>query len=94
MTKRITIIHHFDAEGADTFHAPAGIDIEVLTVDERAPGDRVYRRDLTFEAPDALARIIGDPDIIGHSGDARHEAIRRRVLGLPLVKVVKGEESQ
>ncbi len=88
MSEHITIIHYFDVEGRDTFHVPAGVDIEVLSIDERAPGDRVYRRGLMRETPEIMAMMIG-PGPAGHAGDARHEAIRRRVLGLPLLEVVK-----
>lgn len=88
---KITVIQHFDEDGSDQFYVPDGINVEVLTIDERAPNDRAYRRQVIHATAGAMTRIIGESEI-GHSGDARHEGVRRRILGLPVATLVRDEQ--
>lgn len=82
-----TVIIHRGEDGLDTILSDDP-SITVLEIDERAPNDRVYRREV--EIIDAARRdaIIGT-DEIGHADDERHEAITRRILGQPTLTVIK-----
>lgn len=53
---------------------------EVFTVQDSAPNDRVYRLSAAHTISFAeVDKILGD-DPVGHSGDARHETIKNRIL--------------
>lgn len=58
-------------------------EVTVLQIDERAPNDRVYRREIRRVTQQETNALIGD-NPIGHNGDERHAAISKRVLGEPL----------
>lgn len=81
------IIHHTEDGETILCDDPA---VTVLEIDERAPHDRVFRRRVEARTVARIAALIGD-DAIGHAGDARHEAIRRRVAGETPVHLVTSE---
>lgn len=76
MADRIRTCIMFDSEGAF-----AGVvvsdDVEVYSIDESAPHDRIYRMTVTPD-PDRVATLIGTNDI-GSAQDGRHAAIMARV---------------
>ena len=75
---RPTCVVHIDKDGVYTF-AVCG-DARMLVIDEQAAVtyDRVYQIATQIDETRLHALIDGDP--IGHSKDARHEAITARVL--------------
>lgn len=87
-----TAIVHFDAEGEQSYWSTDGV--RLLTIDERAPGDRVYEMSGHI-TPDQLAAMIGD-DPIGNQHDERHAAIAAFVTaaeaGTPHLRIIRNEE--
>jgi len=84
-----TIIFHVDVDGTQTIYSD--VPVRYLQIEEAAPNDRVYRRQVIAATPTAISAMIGDSPI-GHAGDDRHEALSRRILGKPTVELVKGDE--
>lgn len=79
----------------DVEYFVSGDPVQLLLVDERAPGDRVYEW-LPRHPFDPLTELIGQ-SVIGSSLDMRHEAIKRQVEnyldGTPVVTLVPGDSS-
>ena len=73
-----TCVVHIDKDGIYSF-AVCG-DARLLVIDEQAHAefDRVYQVSTQIDETRLHALIDGDPR--GHSKDARHEAIKARVL--------------
>lgn len=72
---RVVIILQEDCFGFDVVTDEA---CEILVVSDFTPNDRVYRMKPHTVGPDFVDSVLGDSDI-GHSGDARHEAVRHRI---------------
>ncbi len=64
---KAAVVLHIDEDGNLDLRAFGDGSVLVLTIDERAPGDRVYEHTLR-EPPAALGELIGT-DRIGHMGD-------------------------
>lgn len=60
-------------------------DVNVYTVCELSPNDRVYKHS-EYVTEDEITSIIGDSPI-GSKDDARHAALSARVLGKPFTIV-------
>lgn len=89
-----TAIVLFDAEGEQSYWATDGV--RLLTIDERAPRDRVYEMNARITAGQVTALIGDDP--IGNQHDERHAAIAARVNaaedGKPHLRLVADEEGK
>jgi hypothetical protein len=72
------VICHFDESGNESYHVFGDERVRLFIVDDRAPHDRVY--EVTSRAPtEEFRNLIAEGETIGHSGDARHEAIKARI---------------
>jgi len=84
-----TVIIHIDADGIDTIISD--VPVTVLTVDERAPSDRVYRRKVDAVGQEFIAVVVGDC-MIGHIDDGSPAQARAVSLvngGKPALEIVK-----
>ena len=67
---------------------------DVYVVNDHCPHDRVYRLTESHMVSSAAVDAALKDDEVGHSGDARHEAAKHRILsaeaGEPHLKPVKG----
>lgn len=73
------VVVHLDDDGNMSFKV-CGSDVQVLTVDENAPDDRVYEiidRDDMAE----IAALIGKGSVIGNRLDKKHREVSELITG-------------
>lgn len=92
MTKRIII--HYDEDGIMSVYAEEGLDVEILSICEPAPGDRVYQMRPAFMTTEEITALIGESPI-GLFDDERAAALTARIeeamTGKPRLSVVRSE---
>jgi hypothetical protein len=83
-----TVVIHIDALGLQDVLICG--DVDVFTVSELSPGDRVYQHSGQVEASE-IADVIGDSPI-GSRDDGRHEALAARIRGEGLTVLDGGKK--
>lgn len=84
-----TVVIHFDKDGNETIISD--VPVTVLSIDERAPMDRVYRREVETLGYEFVATLVGDCTI-GHLSDASPAQARAEAIvngGKPALEIVK-----
>lgn len=72
------VVVHFSEDGEQSYYVYGDASVRLFIVDDRCPNDRVYEW-LPREEPTSLKDMLRD-DQIGSSADARHEAVKNRIL--------------
>lgn len=86
------IILHYDHDGIMHVYAEEGADVEILSICEPAPGDRVYQCRPDVMTAAEIDDLIGDSPV-GFFDDERHAALSARieeaVTGKPRLSLVE-----
>ena len=78
MTEKLRIVVYYDHHGVISIYTEEGLDAEILSICEPAPGDRVYRSKPSVLTAAEIEAMIGDSPI-GHFDDERAEACAARI---------------